>query len=207
MSAIDPHLSQILSPQCAALLVVDVQNDFCHRDGLFGKLGMDMKYVQRAAKQIAALLPAARVAGVPVIFVNMEHSRETNSRAWLSRYPTTRADACLAGTWGAKLYEVQPMGDEPVVVKHRYSPFVGSNIEYLLRASDRKSLIVTGVATNICVEAVMRDGFARDYDVVLVDDCAGAYSERAHQSTVDNTRAFLGRVVHSDELLKHWSKS
>jgi ureidoacrylate peracid hydrolase len=205
MSAIDPHLSQILSPQCAALLVVDVQNDFCHRDGLFGKLGMDMTYVQRAAEQIAALLPVARAAGVPVIFVNMEHSRETNSRAWLNRYPTTRADACVAGTWGAELYEVQPAADEPVVVKHRYSPFVGSNIEYLLRARDRRSLIVTGVATNICVEAVMRDGFARDYDVVLVEDCAGAYSERAHQSTVENTRAFLGRVVHSGELREHWA--
>lgn len=204
-NAIDPHLSEILSPQRAALLVVDVQNDFCHRDGLFGKLGMDMKHVQSAARQIAALLPVARAAGVPVIFVNMEHSRETNSRAWLNRYPTTRADACVAGTWGAELYEVQPAADEPVVVKHRYSPFVGSNIEYLLRARDRSSLIVTGVATNICVEAVMRDGFARDYDVALVEDCAGAYSERAHQSTVENTRAFLGRVVHSGELGKHWA--
>ena len=83
------------------MLVVDVQNDFCHHDGLFGKLGMDMTHVQRAAKQIAALLPAARAAGVPVIFVNMEHSAETNSRAWLNRYPATRADACVAGTWGA----------------------------------------------------------------------------------------------------------
>lgn len=200
----DPHLSKILSADWAALLVVDVQNDFCHQDGFFGKLGMDMNAVQNAARRIAKLLPIARRAGVPVIFVTMEHDSLTNSSAWIHRYPSLRADACVAKTWGAELYEVQPAKGEPVVVKHRYSPFVGSNIDFLLRARERKSLLVTGVATNVCVESVLRDGFMRDYHVVLVEDCAGAYSERAHQSTVENTRAFLGRVVQSEILQEHW---
>jgi nicotinamidase-related amidase len=200
----DPHLPRILSPRSAALLVIDVQNDFCHEDGLFGRLGMCMRDVQNAARSIELLLPAARRAGVPVIFVAMEHDASTNSIAWTSRYPVPREDACVSGTWGAELYVVRPERGEPIVVKHRYSPFVGSNIEYLLRAFERNSLLVTGVATNICVEAVLRDGFNRDYDVVLVEDCAGAYSERAHQSTVENTRAFLGRVVTSETLRQQW---
>jgi ureidoacrylate peracid hydrolase len=200
----DPLLSRIVSPEWAALLVVDVQNDFCHQDGLFGKLGLEMSGVQAAARRIAALLPAARRAGVPVIFVTMEHDPLTNSPAWAHRYPMPRTDACVAGTWGAALYEVAPAPGEPVVVKHRYSPFVGSNIEYILRARQRMSLLVTGVATNICVESVLRDGFMRDYHVVLVEDCAGAYSERAHQSTVENTRTFLGRVLQSGTLLEAW---
>jgi ureidoacrylate peracid hydrolase len=200
----DRHLTRILSPQQAALLVVDVQNDFCHQDGFFGRCGMDMSAVQTAARQIDALLPVARQSGVPIIFTVMEHDDGTNSSAWVNRYPTPRADACVAGTWGAALYALTPARGEPVVIKHRYSPFVGTNIEYLLRARERKSLIVTGVATNICVEAVLRDGFTRDYDVVLVEDCAGAYSERAHQSTIENTRTFLGRVVQSEMLKEHW---
>jgi ureidoacrylate peracid hydrolase len=204
--ATDPLLARILSPDWAALLVVDVQNDFCHKDGLFGKLGLDMSSVQAAARRIAALLPAARRAGVPVIFVTMEHDPLTNSSAWIHRYPVPRADACVAGTWGAAFYEVTPGPGEPVVVKHRYSPFVGSNIEYMLRARQRMSLLVTGVATNICVESVLRDGFMRDYHVVLVEDCAAAYSERAHQSTVENTRAFLGRVLRSETLLQAWGE-
>jgi ureidoacrylate peracid hydrolase len=201
----DPHLNRILSADWAALLVVDVQNDFCHQDGFFGKLGLDMAAVQNAAKRISELLPTARQAGVPVIFVTMEHDVLTNSPAWINRYPSPRADACVAGTWGAQLYEVRPAEGEPVVVKHRYSPFVGSNIDFLLRASERKSLLVAGVATNICVESVLRDGFMRDYHVVLIEDCAGAYSVRAHQSTVENTKAFLGRVVRSETLRKHWN--
>ena len=202
----DPHLAEILSPRSAALLVVDVQNDFCHDEGLFGRLGCDMQAVQQAARHIAALLPHARRAGVPVVFVTMSHDPLTNSKAWLQRYPAPRADACVAGTWGAGLYEVQPAPGEPVVAKHRYSPFVGTNIDYLLRASERRSLLVTGVTTNICVESVLRDGFMRDYHVVLVEDCTGAYSERAHQSTVDNVRGFLGRVVDAQVLKDHWKQ-
>jgi ureidoacrylate peracid hydrolase len=201
----DPYLAAILSPQQAALLVVDVQNDFCHEHGLFGKLGMEMKNVQAAARRINALLLVARRSEVPIIFIAMEHDASTNSRAWINRNPTPRADACIAGTWGAEFYIVAPAAGEPVVVKHRYSPFVGTNIEYLLRAKERKSLIVTGVATNICVEAILRDAFIRDYDVVLVEDCAAAYSQRAHQSTVDNTCAFLGRVITCKTLMEHWS--
>jgi ureidoacrylate peracid hydrolase len=79
--ATDPYLSSIVAPEWAALLVVDVQNDFCHQDGLFGRLGLDMTGVQAAARSIAALLPAARQAGVPVVFVMMEHDPLTNSEA------------------------------------------------------------------------------------------------------------------------------
>jgi ureidoacrylate peracid hydrolase len=136
----------------------------------------------------------------------MQHDPLTNSPAWNRRYASSRKDACIAGTWGAAFYEVQPLPGEPVVVKHRYSPFVGSNIQYLLRARRRNSLLVTGVATNICVESVLRDGFMHDYDVVLIEDCAGAYSEQAHRSTIDNTRAFLGRVIDSVTLLGLWPK-
>jgi ureidoacrylate peracid hydrolase len=207
MSGQDPYLRDIVSPQWAALIVVDVQNDFCHEDGFFGKIGADLRGVQSAARRIDELLPRARRAGVPVIFVTMEHDPLTNSPAWRQRYPTARADACVAGSWGAELYRVRPAPGEPVVVKHRYSPFVGANIEYLLRANERRSLLVAGVATNICVESVLRDGFMRDYHVALVEDCAGAYSEQAHRSTVENTRAFLGRVVDSETLHTLWPQS
>jgi ureidoacrylate peracid hydrolase len=203
----DPLLSQIVSPEWAALLVVDVQNDFCHEGGLIGRLGFDMSAAQKAARRIAALLPDARKAGVPIIFVTMSHDPLTNSPAWVHRYPVPRADACVAGTWGAEFYEVRPVGAESVVPKHRYSPFVGSNIEYLLRATQRRSLLVAGVATNICVESTLRDGFMRDYNVALVEDCAGAYTEKAHMATVENVRSFLGRVVDSETLRQHWAST
>ncbi len=202
--AADPMLPEILSPESAALLVVDVQNDFCHPDGLFGRLGMDLTAVQMAAERIVVLVKAAREARVPVIFIMMTHDEGTNSEAWNQRSPAPRVDACQTGTWGAELFRVRPVPGEPVVVKHRYSPFVGTNIEDLLRAARRRSLLVTGVTTNVCVESVLRDGFVRDYHVVLVEDCAAAYSADAHRTTAENVRGFLGRVVPSDQILSYW---
>jgi ureidoacrylate peracid hydrolase len=87
IAPIDRHLTRILSPWQAALLVVDVQNDFCHQEGLFGKYRMDMTGVQTAAKQIAALLPVARQSSVPIIFIVMEHDAGTNSPVWVIDIP------------------------------------------------------------------------------------------------------------------------
>jgi ureidoacrylate peracid hydrolase len=154
--------------------------------------------------RIASLLTAARKAQVPIIFVMMTHDASTSSEAWTHRFPTPREDACVDGTWGAELFELRPEPGEPIIVKHRYSPFVGTNIEYLLRAKGRRSLLVAGVTTNVCVESVLRDGFMRDYHVVLIEDCAAAYTAEAHRTTVDNVRNFLGRVVDSDCVRTHW---
>jgi ureidoacrylate peracid hydrolase len=194
-SPADRLLDQILSADWAALLVVDVQNDFCHPDGLFGRAGFDLSGVHSAVDRLEQLIADARDAGVPVIFIRIVHDIATNSDAWIHRNAQHRADACVAGTWGAEFYRLQPMPDDVVITKRRYSPFVGTDLEYVLRAAGRRSLLVTGVATNICVEQTLRDGFMQDYHVVLVEDCAGAYHPNAHSSTVENVKAFLGRVV------------
>jgi ureidoacrylate peracid hydrolase len=200
-------LEQIAKPDISALLVVDVQNDFCHQDGLFGKLGIDMAAAQRAVSRLEMLIDHARKAGVPVIFVRLEHDEHTNSDVWLDRNDVRRLDACIKETWGAEFYRIAPEADDAVVIKRRYSPFQGTDLEYILNAKARRTLLVAGVATNICVEQTLRDGFMRDYNVVLVEDCAGAYSAEAHASTVSNVRSFLGRVTTSEEIISMWTPS
>jgi ureidoacrylate peracid hydrolase len=202
----DRLLDQILSADWAALLVVDVQNDFCHPDGLFGRRSSDLSAVHSAVDRLQWLLPRAREAGVPVIFIKLVHDAMTNSDAWVGRTDQRRADACMDGTWGAELYRLQPMVGDAVVIKRRYSPFVGTDLEYVLRAAGRRSLIVTGVATNICVEQTLRDGFMHDYHVVLVEDCAGAYTDEAQASTINNVKNFLGRVVDAGALQSCWQR-
>lgn len=202
--ALDSPLQKMLSPDWAVLLVVDVQNDFCHPEGLFGRMGFDLSSVHAAVERLKRVIEGARSVGVPVVFVQLVHNAATNSRAWANRSDDMREDACKGGTWGADLYEVGPVDDEPVVVKRRYSPFVGTDLDYILRAAERKSLLVTGVSSNICVEQTLRDGFMRDYHVVLIEDCAAAYSAQSHASTIANVQSFLGRVVTSQSVLENW---
>ena len=203
-SPTDRLLDQILSADWAALLVVDVQNDFCHPDGLFGRAGFDLSGVHSAVDRMERLIAGARDAGVPVIFIGIVHDITTNSDAWIHRNAQQRADACVAGTWGAEFYRVRPAPDDVVITKRRYSPFVGTDLEYVLRAAKRRSLLIAGVATNICVEQALRDGFMRDYHVVLIEDCAGAYNPDSHSSTVENVRSFLGRVVDLETVRDCW---
>jgi ureidoacrylate peracid hydrolase len=206
-SSSDRLLDRILSADWAALLVVDVQNDFCHPDGHFGRRGFDLSAVHQAVDRLERLLPRAREVGVPVIFIQLIHDAATNSDAWIGRSEHRQADACVIGTWGAELYRLKPTSSDAIVTKRRYSPFVGTDLEYVLRAAGRKSLLVAGVATNICVEQTLRDGFMRDYHVALVEDCAGAYNSKSHSSTVENVKSFLGRVVGSQMVLNCWQHS
>jgi ureidoacrylate peracid hydrolase len=202
----DRLLDQILSADWAALLVVDVQNDFCHPDGLFGRRGFDLSAVHRAIDRLERVLPRAREVGVPIVFIQLIHDAVTNSDAWRGRNEHPQADACVVGTWGAELYRLKPTSSDAIVAKRRYSPFVGTDLEYVLRAARRRSLLVTGVATNICVEQTLRDGFMRDYHVALIEDCAGAYSSKSHSSTIENVKSFLGRVVDAETVLNCWQQ-
>jgi ureidoacrylate peracid hydrolase len=153
----DAMLSKILSREWAAVLVVDVQNDFCHERGAMGLLGFDMKPVQSSVDVLVGFLGEARQAGVPIIFIATQHGKWTNSQAWLTRGPRSGGEICAMGSWGVEFYKLAPGPRKPVVVKHRYSGFLGTNLEVILRARERRSVLVTGVSTNVCVESTARE--------------------------------------------------
>jgi ureidoacrylate peracid hydrolase len=201
----DPMVPKILSPEWAAVLVVDVQNDFCHEQGAFGRLGFDMGPIQASVRALAAFLEEARRAGVPVLFIKTHHGPWTNSEAWLTRGPRRAGEICAVGSWGAEFYGVAPAPGEPVVVKHRYSGFLNTDLEVILRARERRSVLVTGVATNVCVESTARDAYMRDYHLVMVDDCCGAVTKAEHEATLHNMRTYFGRVLDSHAIAAHWS--
>lgn len=117
----------ILDPTTSALVVVDVQNDFCDSDGAAAKMGLDISAVQEAVPRILELIGSARDADVPRIYLRGEHSRWFNTDVWLRRgakghsINVPKVPFVEAGSWGAEFFEVDPQPDELVVTKHRYS--------------------------------------------------------------------------------------
>jgi ureidoacrylate peracid hydrolase len=188
-----------------ALVVVDVQNDYCHGEGTFGRAGVELEAIQRAVDRIVRFVDLARGAEVPVVWVRTEHDGWTNSPTWLSRDVRPRAEICATGSWGAEFFQVRPRADECVVVKHRYSAFVGSRFPVVLRALGRPTLVFTGITTNVCVESTARDAFMRDYQVVLVEDCAAARTKAEHDGAVHNVRTYFGRVLDSAAVAARWA--
>lgn len=198
-------LEERVSPGRATLVVIDVQNDFCHEAGAYARAGADVAGIQLAVARLEYLVEQARHVDVPVIFVRTEHGPFTDSEAWLHRRPQGEPSRnCLAGSWGAEFYRLRPQPGEVVITKHRYSAFVGTPLEQVLRSLRRDSLLFGGVATNVCVESSARDALMRDYHVTLVADCCAAKDAQRHQAAVRNIQENFGWVATSDQVVRAW---
>jgi nicotinamidase-related amidase len=202
-------LADRIDPKKTAVVVVDVQNDFCHSDSPLAKIGMDMTAAQEMVPHLLQLVDSARGAGATIVWVKMVHSENTISPIAIEHRLRTRPGAqqiCVEGTWGTELYRVEAEPGEPVVIKHRYSAFVDTDLQLILRSKGITSLILTGVATNVCVESTARDAYMRDYYVTFVDDCSAAYDQAKHDATLRNMADHFGMVVKSEDIMEAWQK-
>ena len=185
----------------SAVLVIDMQNDFCCDDGVHGRRGSDLRWVQAVVEPTETLLEEARRRSVPVIFVRTHHDR------WSDHESTYLRDSRVGilhhlqpNARGSEFYRLRPREDEYVLTKRRYSAFFGTELDIVLRNLGTRKLILAGVATNVCVETTARDACMRDFDVVVVRECVAAYSEAAHEAALANIDHHFGRVVTVDDV-------
>jgi ureidoacrylate peracid hydrolase len=200
-------LAQKADPAHSALLVIDVQNDFVADGGFFHKVGGDVRTIrEHRVPRLLRLIEEARQAGVLVIFVQAIYDPDDHSDAMRERNLRLNMELprCLSGSWGAEFYRVKPLPGEPVIVKHRYSAMVGTDLLALLEQRGIRSLLLSGVATDTCVESAGRDAYFRDYYVTLIEDCCGAASEEDHASTLKRFNRDYGPVVMSDAVMATW---
>ena len=193
------RLAALVDPRHTAVIVVDVQNDFC-----------DPTEFPAAAQMLPRLrrfIDDARQAGALIIFTQVVHDQTTDTPVWLSRYATRphRRQTCRAGTPGADYHpDFRPQPGDLAIVKHRYSAFIGTPLELQLRARGIQTVIMTGIATNVCVESTARDAFQRDFYVVMLADCTATNSEELQQATLENIRRNFGIVATADEVRQAW---
>lgn len=207
-------LEQKVAPEHTALVVIDLQNDFCARGGMMDKEGNDLEAVQAMAAALPRLIAAARAAGVLVVFVRNVYSTEPNrylSDVWLEQAARRRKGSytvfpvCGPGSWEGGFYgDVQPLQDEPVITKHRFSAFHNTDLETVLRARSARTVVLAGVASNVCVETSAREAFVRDYYVVFLSDGTASYSASAHEATLRVVDQFFGEVASIEDVVRCW---
>lgn len=192
-----------------AVVVVDVQNAFCHPDGSFARMGHDMSACQAAVPGSVRLVEEARAHGVPVYFVVYGYAPDYADGGYLveNMHPEVREhQAMLAGTWDAEVVdELAPRDDEPVIVKNRYSAFINTDLEDRLRSRGITSVVLCGVTTNVCVESSARDAAQRDFGVTVVADACGEIKESRHTASLAVIRHGFGQVRTVDEVAGTWS--
>jgi nicotinamidase-related amidase len=198
---------EVMDPRKGALLVIDMQNAFCHPEGTLGISGVDISDCAAAIDPILALIAAATDADVPVIWTLQEHLPEDRWRARRELPPHTAKRArvaALAGTWDAEpVDELAPLAKDSslVIRKHRFGAFYQTRLDLLLRMLGRSALIVTGVTANACVDTTMREAYLRDYDVVAVVDAIGGINDQWKTIAAAVWAQYMGIVVTSEDVL------
>jgi nicotinamidase-related amidase len=209
-------LEELVDPAHAALLVVDMQRDFCTPGGAFDKLGVDISMYPEMVPRLARLIDGARAAGVPVFYIQMTvlPGRISDSPAQIrfnlrlhlgSDGVVEPLDYTPDGSEGQQIIpELAPRDGDVVVKKYRSSAFWGTNLDMLLRANGIKTCVVSGCTTEGCVESTARDAMFGDYYVVIPEDCVASDDRAQHDASLLLMRHRFDLAT-SDAILGVWS--
>jgi ureidoacrylate peracid hydrolase len=194
-----------ISAASAALLVVDVQNDFCDPNGGCAKAGVlpyDTSMIEAMTPVLMHTVEGARRRGMKVVWIRTEYGNATNSPGWIRRGAGKPLIICRPGTWGADWYRVAPKEEDFVVTKHRYSGFLYTALETVLRVHGISTVAVAGVTTQVCVETTARDAFMRDFQVTVLSDCTASFDRGMHEASLRALSTHFGSVMDSADFFQ-----
>jgi ureidoacrylate peracid hydrolase len=204
-----------VDPSKSAVVVVDMQNAFASKGGMLDIAGADISGAQAVVDVISRILPAARRAGMPVVYLQMGYKADLSdsggpeSPNWhkelgirlMNCRPELKGQLVTEGTWDfAVVNELAPQPGDIVIVKTRYSGFARTELDAELRGRGIRFLFFTGIATNVCVESTLRDAFFLDYWPILITDATMAAGPAAVQeATLFNIETYFCWTIPSKE--------
>ncbi|GAA1871313.1 cysteine hydrolase family protein [Actinomadura bangladeshensis] len=179
-----------------ALLVIDMQNDYCHPDGVFARAGLRVTGLDGLVQNVNTLAAAARSAGRPVIWVRMEWADDADVGLLAQRSPFLREQGLRRGTWGCELVAGldRAPGDHEIV-KPRFDAFHRTGLDDLLRDLGVETLVMAGVRTDFCVESTVRAAFFRDLKAVVAREAVAGYFEDLHLNSLRLMATVFANVV------------
>ncbi len=193
-----------------AVIVIDMQNAYASPGGYLDLAGFDISGAARVIQNTKAVLEVARAAGMPVIYFQngwdadyveaggpgSPNFHKSNALKTMRERPELQGALLARGTWDYALVDdLAPQPGDIVLHKTRYSGFFNSQLDSTLRSRNIRNIVVVGIATNVCVESTLRDGFFLEYfGIVLEDATHQAGPEFVQQAAIYNIEKFFGWV-------------
>jgi ureidoacrylate peracid hydrolase len=201
-----------LDPKEVGLLVVDMQNGFCHPEGARAKaFGVEAITMPRAIiPNVIEMMRLCRSAGVRITLTRQVHYPDDQARK-RRRIPShldrrgVKLELCWRGTWDAELLDeikAEVRAEDDIVIKHRASAFYNTPLESELRIKGIQVLIVTGTTTSFCIDSTIRDAYMRDYDVLVPAECVSDTDQAAHDAVLASVDRFHGVVTTTADIAK-----
>lgn len=192
----------------AALLVIDMQNAYCHPEGSFAKLKLDITPLRKVISGCRELIDAAHALGVPVIYIKYVLRPDYKNGGILIQeiWPAlAKVNYVAAGSWDAEIVdELTPKPQDFVIEKSRYSAFYGTGLDPILTSLKIDTLVVCGVTTHFCVESTARDASVRDYRVFVINDATAEVNPEWHEMALTSFGLGWGWVASRAEIISAW---
>jgi ureidoacrylate peracid hydrolase len=199
------NFSEKITPSHTALIVIDVQRDYFCKGGIIDLMKHNYRANEVIIPALKRFISTSRKYLKKIIFTRQTMYPYLRSPVVMEHYTRTKMIRPFDPR-NEDFYKIIPDPDDIILPKHRYSAFIGTPLDAILRANAIETLILTGVATNVCVESTARDGFMLDYYIVLPSDLTSGVNDQAKEMSLLNIGTFFGEVVQSGAIVSAWQK-